>query len=893
MLQTKNLPAYFNNDIFLFFMLLGLTLLSTIFNVNVVYGLTFSFSSIFTFLVLRIFGLRFAIITALLTFLCIPHESIYIAYNIIFLVEILFVGTYFLIKNSAKMFFVDALFWLTIGLATIFTLNKTSLAGDALYFQICKDILNGLFNVLIADMLLAYFPFYKLLKSKKLNKNNVSVHQFLTHLSILFLIVPLFLGTLTKTWSAHDEITRDANSKAIISSMQIKKEIQLLAENNPNFSIDYMKQKRSFKEIVERFKSQDFNIIITNSKNKVITFSSNMAPITDNYFHWKNTSEVKKISNSFYEVLPKERNNVFPILKWRSGNIVFIDTLDSLSLKVFIQFPIAQYQDQIFQDFLIHLRASVLFSIFTVIFIQVINRWFITNIEQLTIVTTNLPKKLFNLEKLDWPHSNISELRLLTQNLKEMAKKLKELFQESIEMNRILTIQTKQLKTSEEKLHQLAYYDGLTDLPNRLHFQNYVKDLIKNNSSEKIAIIFIDLNQFKQVNDTLGHDAGDTLLKLTANRFRHLLDIHRMVFRLSGDEFVVVQSFKDQEEITSTLAQIQNEFSLPFQLSGHQLYITASVGVSIYPDNGLELDSLVKCADIAMYGSKDKGGNAAQFFHESMRDRFQGRLVIENALRAIVDNNGFRLFYQPKIQFGQVSSLEALLRWNDPNLGNVSPSTFIPIAEEIGLISKIDEWTLIEACRQNKIWQNQYSLDIPVSVNISAVNFQNDGLVPLINKALAISGLDAKYLKLEITESVFIKDSNHVAKVINEIKTLGVSISIDDFGKGYSAFIHLLQLPIDEIKIDRQFIHEIHRDEKKELLVKSLLDLAHGLHLNVVAEGIETSNERDLLNHLGCDELQGYLFSPPLSATEMEKLLCLSNTNQQTLRSNWFEETVK
>lgn len=856
-----------------------LALVFSSFHVNMVYGLSFSFTSIFLFLIMRLFGLPYAIMATLLTFLFIPFETIYITYNAILLGEIIFVGTYFYFSKKAKMIFIDAIFWLTIGLTILFTLNKTSLAGDVLYFQLCKDVLNGLFNVLIADMALAYFPFYKMCNRFKINKNNVSVHQFLTHISIVFILVPLFLSTLTKTWNLHDEIIINTNQKAEIVTEQIREELKLLLQREPNLKHESEQQTLNLTKIIEHYHSENYTVILTNNHNKIITNSSKKAHDSEVYYNWNNMSVVKKVSNTFYEVLPDEQNNVFPLLKWRSGNLVYIDQLKSLPINIYIQFPISQYQDQIFDNFFIDLKISIIFSLFTIFFVQVISRIFVRNIEQLTTVTTGLPQKLFMLEKIEWPQSNISEMRLLTQNLKEMARKLKELFNESIEMNRILTIQTKKLRTSEEKLHQLAYYDVLTNLPNRLHFQNFVKDLISTNQngSDYLAIVFIDLNQFKQVNDTLGHDAGDALLKQTADRLCNLVNDNRMIFRLSGDEFVVVDLVADRNNIDLTLAKIQEQFSSPFQIGGHVLYISASVGVSIFPENGNDLDSLVKCADIAMYVSKENGGNTPRYFHESMRDKFQERLLLENSLRSVLVSQELTLHFQPKFQDNKVSSLETLLRWKDSYLGNVPPSTFIPLAEEIGLISKIDEWSLIQACKQVKHWQNQYQMYIPISVNISAKNFQNDRIISIIKKALFLTGLEAKYLKLEITESVFIENTNHVAEIIKQIKSLGVMISIDDFGKGYSAFIHLLKLPIDEIKIDRQFIKDIDKDQKKTLLVQSLTDLAHGLQLNVVAEGIESINEKNMLVELGCDELQGYLFSVPLNATNMEAFLTQQN----------------
>ena len=729
MFGIKTYIKQLNSEILLLFILFGLTVFSTSFNATFIYGNTLTYTSIFIFLLFRLFGLPFALWASLITLLIPPFDSIYLFYKVIFLLEIIFVSTYFHIKKRAKMFFVDLFFWLTIGLLTIF-LTKTLFAGEVLYFQTLKVILNGLLNVLIADMLLAYLPFYKLMKSKRLNKNNVSVHQFLSHLTILSIMIPFFLSI----------------------------------------------------------------------------------------------------------------------------------------------YPISQDQDQVFKDFIPHLKLLLIYSVLTILFVQVISRLFMKNIQQLVTITTDLPKKLFNLEKIEFPQSNIAEIRSLTQNLQLMSQKLKELFKESIEMNTLLINQTNKLKESEQKLHQLAYYDYLTTLPNRLYFQSYVKDLIKQNQLKKIAIIFLDINQFKQVNDTLGHDAGDNLLQLTANRLNTLTNHQLKVFRLGGDEFVIVQAVNCQSEVELSLEKIKKEFSSPFRVNEKVLYITLSIGISLFPEDGRDLDTLVKYADIAMYVSKEKGGNATEFFNDTMKQKYRERLVLENCLRTAINEGGFELFYQPKIQFGQISSVEALLRLNDPIQGHVSPDKFIPIAEENGLISKIDEWVLIEACRQNKRWQEENFGKVPISVNISAINLQQNYLIPLVERALIETGLSPEYLKLEITENVFIKNPKQVVEVINQLRNLGVRISIDDFGKGYSSFNHLLQLPIDEIKIDSHFIKDIHQDEKKALIVKSILDIAHGLRLNVVAEGVETENEKDFLIHLGCDEIQGYLFSRPLNEAGMGNL---------------------
>lgn len=872
MLSFREKYLRINSETILFLILISLVFVTTNFNLTFVYGITLTFASIFLFVVLRIFGLPAAIVVGLLSVLLVPKEFLCIASSFIKIIEILFVGAFFLNGRKAKMFFVDALFWLTLGALMLYLLNRISLEGSALYFEISKSMINGMFNVLIADMLLAYFPFYKFTKNNRLNKNNVSIHQFLSQITIFSILVPFFISMISNTLNTYDTISKDQVISAQMMVNRIERELIFWKpDDKQSLALNEALQANELGELIHRHKSQVSDIIVLTTSNQVI--ASTMRDVqARSAYDWKQSYNYKEVSTNYFEALPKKSTHQ-PIIQWSEGLFVYSKQLDSIPVQIVVQYPISKSQEQIFTVSIEQLKYLGLFSIFTVLIVMGVTRVLTNNLGSLTKVTTGLPEKLRNFEKIEWPQSTISEFRLLSSNLREMADKLKELFTESIEMNKRLSKQKEKLQESEDKLHRLAFYDGLTSLPNRYFFQNYVKKLIQSNVNKKIAIIFLDLNQFKQINDTLGHDAGDSLLQLTAIKLSGLQKEKREVFRLGGDEFVIVHCVDHVGEVQETVNSVLNEFSTFFEINGQMLYITASVGVSMYPDDGTELDTLVKFADIAMYISKEKGGNVAQFYNDTMRDKFQERLVIENALRSVVDSGGFEQYYQPKTLSGKITSMEALLRWNDPALGFVSPGLFIPIAEEIGLILQIDEWSLIQACKQNKRWQEQGLQCVPISVNISAKHFQQDYLVTMVKKALHETGLDPHLLKLEITESVFIKNPQHVAEVIHKLKELGVHISIDDFGKGFSSLYQLLKLPIDEIKIDRQFIRDIDLYENQQLLVKSIFDIAHGLKLNVVAEGVETENERDLLAQMGCDEIQGYLFSPPVNQEEMEKFL--------------------
>ncbi|WP_228409571.1 putative bifunctional diguanylate cyclase/phosphodiesterase [Radiobacillus deserti] len=813
-------------------------------------------------------------IAGLVSLILIPFDWMHVLHHGILLLEILFVSLFFLNGRAAKMFFVDFFYWITFGLVATVLFYKSFLSGYPLYFQISKEIVNGLFNVFVADMLLAYLPFYKMFSKKKVNPNNVSIHQFLSHITLLSIFIPFSLGSISSVVQANDFSVYQIEDMSKYAMSRLDDEMEHVV--NSNGSID----EKALQELVQSDEFANHSFYIVDEKQHVVAARSTNLHLNETY-RLKDHYEVDSFSSDVSVALPKEEEGLFSVNRWSNGQFIYEDSLEFAPLNVFFAVPIFSHQEMVYRNLLTQLLHALLLAVCLFLLVGTVSRLFMKNLNKLTVATTGLPDKIKQFEAVEWPRSYIAELRTLTKNLMGMADKIKELFEDSHHMTERLTDQTVMLKKSEDKLHHLAYYDGLTQLPNRLHFQNFVRSLITLDSIQSFAVIFIDLNQFKQVNDTLGHDAGDALLQMTADRLRALQVKHeREVFRLGGDEFVIVHIVQSEAEVHNSLDKIFEEFSHPFLMHDQTLFITPSVGVSMYPFDGDDLDALVKCADIAMYASKEKGGNIAQFFNESMRDRFQQQLIIENALRQVVDCGcGFELFYQPKVKANRVTGMEALLRWNHDELGPVSPGVFIPVAEDNGLIFQIDEWALYQACKQNKQWQDQGLLKIPISVNISAKHFQQDMLVTLIEKVLTDSGLAPQYLKIEITESVFIKDPEHVVKVIEKLKSIGVLISIDDFGKGYSSLNHLLELPIDEVKIDRQFIEGIDLDPKKGLFVNSILDIARGLNLNLVAEGVETEWEKATLEEIGDFELQGYLFSRPVDMDGMERYLYSEITN--------------
>ena len=429
-----------------------------------------------------------------------------------------------------------------------------------------------------------------------------------------------------------------------------------------------------------------------------------------------------------------------------------------------------------------------------------------------------------------------------------------------------------------EQVEYLAYHDCLTGLANRSLFSRILSQTIleAHRYKRRAAVAFLDLDRFKQINDTLGHEAGDQLLREVGERIKSCTRESDMVARLGGDEFVVLMPSIDSERDVCALAQrILAATARPFTLASQELRVTASVGISIYPDDGLDEQTLKKKADIAMYHAKSEGKNNFQFYSDRINASSLERLTVESALRHAVERNELRLHYQAKreIANGRITGMEALLRWDHPDLGTVAPLRFIPIAEETGLVIPIGKWVLRTACEQNVSWQRQGIPPLSVAVNLTARQFYDEHLLRDLKSVLATSGMDPHLLELEIAESFLIRDVENTLKILTALKALGVRIAIDDFGAGYSSVATLQRFPLDTVKIDRSFIRDITGTPQATGLADAIIAIGKRLSLTVVAQGVETKGQADFLKSHACDELQGFYFGLPLPAEEFTHLL--------------------
>ena len=432
-------------------------------------------------------------------------------------------------------------------------------------------------------------------------------------------------------------------------------------------------------------------------------------------------------------------------------------------------------------------------------------------------------------------------------------------------------------KRAEERVQYLANYDVLTALPNRFLMHDRLTQVVAQAHRNKLsaALLHVDIDRFKVVNETLGHYVGDALLKQAAERIRKVIREGDTVARVGGDEFTVVFPNVTSLQALSKIAQeMLRELAQPFPGDGQDLFLSASIGISLFPDDAGSVDELIKNADAAMHSAKNLGRNNYQFFTSDLNQEVQERMQIESGLRNAVGRNELSLLYQPKIDLAtrQVIGAEALLRWTHPKLGVISPARFVPVAEEAGLVGQIGEWVLREACRQIRVWQDA-GHRLQVAVNVSARQFQQYDLAELVREVMLDTGVRAEHLELELTESAVMHNAEASIVTLEQLAAQGVQIAVDDFGTGYSSLSYLKRLPLDVLKIDQSFVRDISSDPNDAAIVRAIITLARSLGIKVIAEGVENEAQLAFLNAYGCQYAQGYLFGQPLSPRQFEELV--------------------
>ena len=488
-------------------------------------------------------------------------------------------------------------------------------------------------------------------------------------------------------------------------------------------------------------------------------------------------------------------------------------------------------------------------------------------------------------------HKSMKESSVQREELVKLAEEAEEAYEEVRKMNEQLLETSRVIKENEERLNHMALFDALTELPNRRMLINrldfHISYSVKTN--KKFAVVFIDLDDFKKINDTLGHEKGDLVIKKISQRITTALDTDDILGRLGGDEFaILIQRDVDQDEIIRYVEEIGTAISAPITIGDKEVSVNASFGASVYPKDGNDSTELLKCADMALYKAKVDGKNHLEFFSAQMKEEIQHKVDFEASLVAGLNKEEFHLMFQPQHEPDgkKLRGFEALVRWRSEELGLVSPMQFIPMAEETGLIVELGTWIFKEACRKLRTAMDTYGLEnLVLSVNISTIQLMQPDFYNIVESVMKETGVYGRNLEIEITESVFIKSVDDAVDVLNKIKKLGISIALDDFGTGYSSLHYLRSLPIDTLKIDKSFVDGINRAESEKEIVGSIISLAHNMNLFVVAEGVEVEEQLNFLRESGCDCVQGYLLGKPLDDEEFNATLKKAQEYQATAES--------
>ncbi|MBW5446141.1 EAL domain-containing protein [Cohnella sp. CFH 77786] len=845
------------------------------------YGYHVGFGPMFLLIILLLYGMAWSLPAAICVYGALALIGADTWLHIWLPIAFIGVSGILLKRIPDKLIPFAILYWMLAGmpLSILLYAQETGYRDSLGLLFSLNESLTAILSAIAADMALSYIPVLRWLANDR-KRSGFALSRIVLHLTLVATAVPFYffihISGYQNMQSVIDQARNDLEARIAV----VDRNLSAWSES------DYRSLRLNGilhrSELANDLRSQSdskppASLVMLDSYGRTVTVVGLDPSLVGKYYDWRVGGNVIARYDSIYLWVPAVSYR-YPTEKWRYSYLVREAVVGSGKKAVFL-LPYSPYLEQPVQSYASYIRLLLVFIAVTTMLTLLLNRLFLRSLTRLTEATTDIPDRIEQDGTLTWPQSGISEIRLLTDNFRSVADHLARNFREVLSTNKQLNKQKEQLAISESRLQQLAYYDHLTGLPNRLSMKERLTKELEAAASSGwktcLTVLFVDLDRFKQVNDTLGHLVGDELLCLVAERLSSELSEDSFLARISGDEFVILLRHADPEEATRTCERILEQFRSPFVLYGNTLYMTPSVGMATAPSQGTDIDTLMKNADSAMYAVKENGGKGFAAFSEALNERISQSMWLENNLHQALINQEFELHYQVKVKSasGDISGMEALVRWHHPERGLILPVEFIPVAEETGLIVPLGDWILRTACEQSVRWQKAGYPPYRVAVNLSSRQFHNPRLIETIKDILADTGMPASCLELEITESYLLSDEIRVVVVLQQLRELDVVISIDDFGTGYSSLSQLKRFPVQAIKIDKSFIQGIDSDRSNEKIVKAVIQLAHSMNLKVVAEGVETAAEKDLLRRYGCDELQGYLIGKPLPAASFEKLL--------------------
>ncbi len=857
--QSRPVPMW--KSFIAFLACIGLAVAGHAYTLPTAFGLDMIFSGIFLLAAVRILGVwagaGAAALTAGIVYVGItPNPVVFML-----IIEVVFIGIVTNVGKRASVFGASCLYWILLGLPVLagilYGFGEPEPLATILILG--KSAANGLFNAWVADILLIYAPIQRWLIRERVHK--YPLRQIMFHITMGVVMVPFMLFTVISGWFQSNSIQHRSEELAASVAQTLQSDLSTWSSMDlKQLQMGGAVQMGRLHELIHNSNATN-DWIVSVETPYGIRMNGTQVNEASGLDEWYAMGNVELLGEGLYEWTPGDQV-LYAILSWREMEHIVQMTLEPMPFTFYVQVPLSVYMQDTQQFYVIQYGVMILYIIFGTWATSFLSHSMSRSISGLAHATIDLPNKLKRQESIDWPTSSLREIHQLIRNFRGMADNLYGAFQKQ--------------KQSEQTLHELAYYDALTGLPNRRSFSRDLSSQLEEENSEKqqAAVLFMDLDRFKQINDSLGHSAGDELLQGIAERLQRVIADQGTVYRLGGDEFTIVLPHVQEEEVHALVHEVQQACKEPHAISGQELRTFVSIGISMIPRDGTDLDTIVRHADMAMYKAKGQGGKGYEFYHDSIAHT-EDRMLLEIELHKAAANEEFELYYQPKVQLssGTVTGVEALIRWNHAERGVVPPDQFIPLAEVTGLIVPIGEWVLRAACKQAKQWHDQGILPLAVSVNISARQLSGDHLVQTITRILEETGLPPSSLELEITEGSLIWDKDMAVHTLSVLKHLGIRISIDDFGTGYSSLGQLRQLPIHTIKIDKAFVRSIHNDKVNAAIVEAIIRLSKSMELEILAEGVETQEELKKLQQIGCDLIQGYLFSKPLPAEACQSLL--------------------
>lgn len=828
---------------------------------KLVLGIDLYFTSVFTFIALRIFGWKKAVGLAVMVQLlavAILHESIHLV--ILSLVELL-VASLWTLNKKRRILLPTLLFWIVIGCPYILLISLLQGLQVNFYLILILAVLfiNALFNALLVDVASTYIPF-----TRPKSAGRIHLSRMLIDLTVFSIIGSSFLFILNTGHNAQRTMISDLRTQATSTANSILDSYkQWTGEQVQALTLRSWVQLGQLQELIRN--SSGFAV------NQAVLYDGNGEIIRSFHFNnedstllWIGPGHWTHISGNLYKWEPVKALSNSPGKKLRETAYVYkLNVDDSILL---LRFSTDKYAEEVVNYFLSQSINVLYMAVVIGSLALFLHRFVIRSIRLLAQITTDLPQQIRTTKSTKWFDSNIEEVFTLIQNFSFVTEELKQILKES---------------------NHHANYDTLTGLANRRHFNEFTQHVLETSSAlqQSVAFMFIDLDRFKPVNDKLGHAAGDELLVQVADRLKKASGSKAFAARLGGDEFVIVYRETSKSEAQELALHISEKLRIPFIINHQEVYIGGSIGISMTPDDGLDAETVIKHADVAMYIAKEQKAHSFVFYEDIAQQLATDNWDIAHELQSALDNNQLTLHYQPIVdnRTGDIVKVEALARWPHPIRGQIPPSDFIPIAEQINRMGILSEYVIREACMQGKRWsdRDETSRRLKISVNLSKKQLAQRETIEMIENILNETGFAADLLEIEVTEEAFSEDLELVVASLHYLRNLGVRAWVDDFGKGYSSLAIIDLLPIHGIKLDRLFIQRLSHKNSSVSIIRHMINLANEQGWQVIGEGIEHEEEARLLTDAGCYLLQGYYFGKPMSASQLTKELGLREETER------------